>query len=267
MAIFDFLKRKPRKIGIALSGGALHGAAHIGVLRVLESEGIFPEIVAGTSAGAIIGSAYAAGVSISVISEMFQKASWPDIVKISLKNNLSLFDTQPLENFIRKNIGNFTFETLPRKFAVIACELLSGKRVVLDNGPVAPAVRASAAFPGILSPVKLDGRLLVDGGVVDNLPAGLVHEMGADYVIAVDLSTPIQLCNIPGNLFEIVMAVVNLMQARSALPAPSLMDCYIKPEVSDLSAWSFGDSKELERRGIIAAEKVIQQLKIDLKVR
>ncbi len=87
MAIFDFLKRKPRKIGLALSGGALHGAAHIGVLKVLEREGIFPEIVAGTSAGAIIGSAYAAGVSISVISEMFRKASWPDIVKISLKIN------------------------------------------------------------------------------------------------------------------------------------------------------------------------------------
>ncbi len=267
MAIFDFLRRKSRKIELALSGGALHGAAHIGVLKVLEREGIFPEIVAGTSAGAIIGSAYAAGVSISVISEMFRKASWPDIVKISLKNKLSLFDTQPLESFIKKNIGNFTFETLPRKFAVVACELLSGKRVVLEKGPVAPAVRASAAFPGILSPVKIEGRLLVDGGVVDNLPAELVHEMGADYVIAVDLSTPIQLCCNPESLFEIVMAVINLMQARSALPPRSLMDCYIKPDVSDLSAWSFGDSKELEKRGILAAEKVIQQLKIDLGIR
>lgn len=266
MDLVKWLQKKPGKLGLALSGGALHGAAHVGVLKVLEREGIFPSIIAGTSVGAIIGAAYSAGVSSEDISALFHKVSWPKLVKFSIHNTLSLFDTQPLESFIESKIGKFTFETLPRKFAVIACDLVSGERIVLDKGPVSPAIRASAAFPILLSPVKMNDRFYVDGGVVDNLPAGLVKEMGAEYIIGVDLSSPTKLCCTPNNFFEVAISVMNLMQARSALRDIKLIDCYIQPDVSDLSMWSFGDSVELEKRGMAAAELAIQGLKKDLRM-
>lgn len=264
MEFFRWFHKKPRHIGLALSGGALHGAAHIGVLRVLEREGICPTIVAGTSVGAIIGAAYAAGVSVEDMSSMFQKASWPDLVKLSFRNSLSFFDTQPLEEFIKTRIGNFTFETLPRKFAVITCDLMTGERIVKDKGPVGPAVRASAAFPMLLSPIVEENHLFVDGGVVDNLPAGQVKKMGADYVIGVDLSTSTVLNEKPSNIMEIALSVMNLMQTRAAFQDVPLIDCHIHPIVNDLSMWSFGDSKELEKRGQAAAELVVTQLHRDL---
>lgn len=240
--------------------------AHIGVLKVLEREGIRPSIIAGTSAGAVIGAAYAAGVPLSDMSEIFHKARWPKLIGLSFRNTLSIFDTKPLEEFIREKINDVTFETLPRKFAVVACDLISGKRVVLNKGPVAPAVCASAAFPLIFSPVKMGDQLLIDGGVVDNLPADLVREMGADYIIAVDLTNEINLKKHPGNFIEVVIAVINLMQARSAMPDPKNINCRIRPRVEDLSAWTFGDSVELEKRGVEAAEQMIAKLKYDLRI-
>ena len=264
MGLLSWLRKNPHHIGLALSGGALHGAAHIGVLKILEREGIYPSIVAGTSVGAIIGAAYAAGVSAEDMSLMFRKASWPDLVKLSFHKSLSLFNTQPLEEFIKTKIGNFTFETLPRKFAVITCDLMTGERIVLDKGPVSQAVRASAAFPMILSPVDKDKHLFVDGGVVDNLPAGQVKAMGADYIIGVDLSTSTQLKTRPVNVMEIAVSVMNLMQSRAALQDIPLIDCYINPKVNDLSMWSFSDSEELEKRGQEAAELVVARLRRDL---
>jgi NTE family protein len=264
MKLFDWLRKKPTHIGLALSGGGLHGAAHIGVLRVLEREGIFPSIVAGTSVGAIIGAAYAAGVSAESMSTMFRKAKWPNLVRFSFRNSLSFFNSQPLEDFINSKIGNFTFETLPRKFAVIACDLMTGERVILDKGSVSQAVRASAAIPLVLSPIEAKEHFFVDGGVVDNLPAGIVKSMGAEYIIGVDLSTSTQLLVKPSNFLEVAISVMNLMQSRAALQDISLIDCYIHPKVDDLSAWSFSDSEELEKRGQAAAELVIKQLKKDL---
>ncbi|HTX78769.1 MAG TPA: patatin-like phospholipase family protein [Longilinea sp.] len=264
MAWTDFLHRKPKKIGLSLSGGAIHGAAHIGVIQVLEREGIKAHIVTGTSAGAIIGAAYAAGVSTQDMDRLFREARWPSLVKLSWKNTLSLFDTQPLEDFIRTNICDLTFEELPCKFATIACDILTGERVVLNSGPMAPAVRASAAYPGLFSPIEMNGKLLVDGGAVDNLPSDLAREMGADYVIGVDLSTPTRLTHAPENPFEVLMAFVNVMQARAALPEPELNNCLIKPEVEEFSAWDLSIVDELEARGRAAAEKAIIKIKEDL---
>jgi len=264
MAWTDFLRRRPKKIGLALSGGAIHGAAHIGVIQVLEREGIKADIVTGTSAGAIVGAAYATGVSTQDMERLFLQARWPNLVKLAWRNTLSLFDTQPLEDFIRTNIGDHTFEELPLRFAAVACDILTGERVVLNSGPLAPAVRASAAYPGLLSPVEMNGKLLVDGGAVDNLPSNLAREMGAEYVIAVDLSTPTQLTHVPDNPFELIMAFVNVMQSRAALPEPEVNNCLIKPDVEEFSAWDFSKVAEMEARGKAAAEKAIGQIKADL---
>ncbi len=149
-----FLHKKP-KIGLALSGGATLGAAHIGALQVLEGEGIRPDFVAGTSAGALIGAAYCAGVPLEELKKIFISLKWPTLLKVSLKSSLSLFDTQPMEEFLIKTIGNLTFQDLKIPFAAITCDLMTGVRVVQDQGSLAPAIRASAAIPGLFSPVEL----------------------------------------------------------------------------------------------------------------
>ncbi len=264
MNLRNIFKRYPKKIGIAFSGGATHGAAHVGVIQVLEQYGVFPTIVAGTSAGAIVGAAYAAGANADEMSKLMHKLKWPSLIRVALRNTLSVFDTGPMEEFIKTEIGDFTFEQMSRKFACVACDLMKGEKVVFSSGPVAEAVRASAAVPSLFSPVRLGGKFLIDGGAVDNLPVDIVREMGADYVIGVDLSTSVTLKKEPRNLFEVLMAFSTLVQSRASMPDPKRMDCWIAPRVDDLSAWTFSDARKLEERGRLAALKVIPQLQRDL---
>lgn len=260
------LRLKPKNIGLVLSGGALRGAAHVGVLQVFEREGISPSIVAGTSVGAIIGATYAGGVTADTMVEMFTHLKWPNLIKVTWKNTLGLFDTEPLEGFISDLIADSDFCDLTKKFAAVSCNLLTGEKVVMKEGPVAPAVRASAAFPGIFSPIKMGDRLLVDGGIVDNMPVSVAKEMGADYIIAVDLSSPTVLSKSPENPIDLLFSVINLMHTRAALPDPKQIDCLIKPDVEEFSAWGFSDVEVMIARGRIAAEKVMLQLKKDLKL-
>ena len=267
MSIFDFLRKNNPRIGLALSGGSTLGAAHIGVLQVLEREGIHPSFVAGTSAGALVGSAYCAGVPLDEIGHLFLKMNWPTLIKPNLIHPMALFNTSPMEEFIRKNIGDCNFENMKIPFIAIACDIMTGERIILDKGPVAPALRASAAIPGIFSPIEIDGHLLVDGGTVDNFPVADVKAMGAEYVIGVNLSRGRASDRLPSNLIEVFLDMINIMQARSAVANPSECDCYIRPEVSHYSAWSFGDAKQILEAGKTAAEIVVPQLKKDLRLK
>lgn len=251
-------------VGLALSGGAVRGAAHIGVLQVLERAGIRADIVAGTSVGAVVGAGYAAEVPVTDMSHLIRNMRWPTLLSISLSNRYGLFDTSPLENFIQTHLDVRLIEELPRRFAAVACDILTGERIVLDRGSVALAVRASAALPGFFSPVEHDGQLLIDGGVVDNLPAGIVREMGADYVIAVDLITSATTgAPRPSNPLEMLIAATNLMICANH-PDPRTVDCYIQPALSDLPGWDFKDVPEIEMRGRVAAEQVVAKIKEDI---
>lgn len=267
MKLINVLLRKPPKIGLALSGGATHGAAHIGVLRVLEKEGIKLDFITGTSAGAIVGSAYCSGMKVDELSDLWRTMRWPTLLRPSLLHSMALFDTSPMEVFIRSKFGDCEFKDLDIPFAAIACDIVTSERVVLNSGPLAPAVRASAAVPGLFSPVEIDNHLLVDGGIVDNLPVTEVKKMGADYVIAVDLAVRGGAFKRPENPFEVLMEMINIMQSRSTLPDPSECDCYIRPDVSKYSKWEFGDSDAVENEGVKAAEGVMDQLRKDLRLK
>jgi NTE family protein len=257
--------RKP-KIGIALSGGSTHGVAHIGVLKVLEREGIKPDMIAGTSAGALVGCAYAAGIPLDEIEEIFKKMSWPHLLRPSIIRPLSFFNTSPMENFLREKIGNGEFKDLDIPFAVIAADIVSSEKVVLDSGALVPAVRASASIPGLFNPIELNGRLLVDGGILDNLPVSQVKAMGADYIIAVDLTKHEGPNKRPENPVEVIICMIDIMQSRSTLPDPSEFDCYIRPEVQQYSQWEFANADEMIAEGQRAAEKVLEQLRSDLRL-
>jgi NTE family protein len=260
MNLIDLFKGRLPKLGLALSGGATHGAAHIGILQVLEREGIQPDYVAGTSAGALVGSAYCAGVPLAELETMFLEMDWPTLVKISLKKPLALFDTQPMETFLTKKMGNCEFKDLNIPFAAICCDIVTGERIVMDQGPVAPAVRASAAIPGLFSPVEINGRLLVDGGVVDNLPVEQVKAMGAKFVIGCDVSSHGKGNKKPENPFENVMAMLNIIQERASVLNKDNCDCLIKPNIFQYSSWGFSDAEKVLDEGRKAAEATLPLL-------
>lgn len=175
------------KVGLALSGGGARGFAHAGVIRVLVENGVPIDLVAGTSAGAIAGGAFAAGMSPGEIASMCKALRWRHVVRPAL-SPLGALSNAPMANFIKKHFPVSAIEDCPIAFAAVACDLTRGEETVFTNGDIAFAIRASCAVPGVFTPLKdADGRLLVDGGVVSPMPVSTVRAMGADIVIAVDL--------------------------------------------------------------------------------
>ncbi len=215
---------RPR-IGLVLSGGGARGAAHIGVIRALEEMKIPIDAVAGTSMGAVVGGLYAAGLSGDEIEEVFRTLDWKDLFQdraprkdlvyrrkqddrsflasggLGIRADdgvvlpLGLVQGQKITQVLRTSTMRVAdvqdFDRLPTPFRALATDLETGDAVVLRSGDLATVLRASMSAPGVLAPVEIGGRLLVDGGVVDNLPVDLVKEMGVDIVIAVDVSFPL----------------------------------------------------------------------------
>ncbi len=263
MMLFRRTPAAPKCIGLALSGGAVRGAAHVGVLQVLEREGIQPAVVAGTSVGALVGAAVAAGRNADELSQIFHTIRWPKLTRISLGRFMGLLDTGPFERVFGEIVGHDRIETLPTPFGAVACDLLTGEEVVFHEGPVGRILRASAAVPGVFPPVELDGRLLVDGCVVNNLPVDAARSMGADYVIAVDLVPPPSGGRRPRNALEVMMISAYLW-SRANHPAHDSVDAFIVPDIAEYLGWDFDDVPELEARGRAAAELLVPQLRRDL---
>jgi NTE family protein len=181
------MTRKPR-IGLALGSGSARGWSHIGVIRRLERAGISPDVVCGTSIGALVGAAFASG-QIDRLHDWARGLTWKNVVSmLDLKMDGGLIEGAKLVNFFRSNFEDSDITVLPRTFGCVATELVSGREIWLREGPVIEAVRASIALPGVFTPVEREGRLLVDGGLVNPVPVSLCRAMGAEIVIAVDLN-------------------------------------------------------------------------------
>jgi NTE family protein len=178
------------KIGLALGGGGVKGMAHIGILRVLESEKVPVDVIAGTSSGAIVGALYAAGKKADEIESL---ATSLGLRKWFARDNsgMGLFSTAGIHRILDQAIGDdVRIEDLPRSFSCVAVDLESKEEVVFDSGPLADAVCASSAYPGLYAPVRIGERLLFDGSVLNPVPFDIVRGHGADRVIAVDLGEP-----------------------------------------------------------------------------
>lgn len=175
------------KIGLALGGGGVKSVAHVGVLRVIEAHKIPIDVVTGTSAGAIVGALYAAGKSADEIEELARRMSFRSwFARDTTK--MGLFSTKGIRRIVENAVGRgCRIQDLPRKFACVAVDLESEQEVVFDSGPLADAVCASAAYPGLYAPVRLGDRYLFDGGVLNPVPFDVARGCGADYVIASDL--------------------------------------------------------------------------------
>ncbi|NWG87114.1 MAG: patatin-like phospholipase family protein [Hydrogenophilaceae bacterium] len=183
---------RPLRIGLALGGGAARGFAHIGAIKVLEANGITPDMIIGTSAGSVIGALYAAGFSGYQLHELALKMDENEIADWAipfLGQYGGVIKGEALQNYINRMVRNRPIEQLARPLGIVATELQTGKAIVFRRGNTGMAVRASSSVPGVFQPVRIGGKDYVDGGLVAPVPVRLAREMGADFVIAVDISS------------------------------------------------------------------------------
>jgi NTE family protein len=256
-------KRKRKKIGLALGGGAVRGAAHLGVLEVLEREGIRPDYVAGVSAGSAMGAVYCAGLDLDEMKRLALGLRWRKLGQVT-RSRLGLFDGRRMEEYLEEIIGPLQFEELEIPLATVAVDILRGELVVLKEGPVAPAVRASCAIPGIFTPLERGEQMLVDGGILNTVPVSVAREMGADYVIAVDLFPPTSRGAKPRNLFEMFYLSFYTIRRAAHREGPGA-DCLIVPPIGKFSLVDFSQVEALIEKGREAAEAKIEQIKQDLE--
>ena len=241
---------KEPKIGLALGSGGAKGFAHIGVIKVLREAGIPIHMIAGSSMGALIGTFYAAS---SNVERLYKLAS-------VFKRKYYLDFTVPKMGFMIKMFTyNKNLEELDIPTAVVATDILKGEKVVFTSGPVADAVRASISVPGVFVPEKIDGRLLVDGGVIDRIPVSVVKELGADIVIAVDVS-PIKVNGDVTSIYDVIMQSIEIMQHELVMNRQIASDLMMRPAVEQFSSRAFTNIEDIIRVGEVEAEKHISNI-------
>jgi NTE family protein len=260
-------KPPPRRVGLTFGGGAARGIAHIGVLEVLEAHKIPIDCIAGTSAGAIVGGMYAAGLTPRHMEELIRKTSWTEIATLSLPK-LGLLNYDRVTQWIEDCLGDrpALFEDLKIRFAAVAADIVSGELVVITEGKLADALRASSCVPGIMTPTKLNGHLLVDGGILNNLPVTVTRQLGADYVIAVDLLPPGMVGGKePQNMVDLLITSFYMLMRSTHNDGPKA-DRVIVPEIGHINLVDLGRVDELIDLGRAAAEKVVPLIKQDLGI-
>lgn len=251
-------RAKPR-VGLALGGGAARGFAHIGVIKALETSGVPVDIVVGTSAGSVVGAIYAAGFSafelqkIAFQLEEGQLADW------------SLFDRgvlkgEALERFINQQVGNRAMEGLKRRFAAVATDVGNGELTVFTTGNVGQAVRASSAIPGVFSPVTIRNREYIDGGAVSPIPVHATRSLGADIVIAVDISGRPSGKRAEGSL-GLLLDTTTIMGNRLAQHELRDADVIIRPDLHGLPATNFEQRHEAIRQGELAGYAAVAKIR------
>ena len=287
---------RPR-IGLVLGGGGARGIAHVGVIRVLEQLRIPIDYVAGTSMGSIVGGLYATGMTSTQLEEVIRQLNWSDIFadntiraerpyRRKRDDDLALFGPkfgvgpkssllprgaisgQKIQFFLQsatsERVQSKNFDELPIPFRAIAADIVTGKPVVISQGDLATAMRASMSIPGLFSPIDFQGHLLVDGGIVNNLPVNVVQGMGADILIAVDVGTPLytraeltDFVSITSQLSGIM--VVNNTERQESLLTPN--DVLIVPNLgSEITSVDFGKIDESIPLGYEAADALRDRL-------
>jgi NTE family protein len=251
-----------KKIGLALSGGAARGFAHLGVLKVLTEHNIPIDFIAGTSAGSFAGAAFASGLSIAEIVTMSRKISWFRMSGLSFSPK-GLLSNAALGAFINEHFPIRKFEDLPIPYAAVACDLETGKEVILrDRGDLATAVRASCAIPGVFVPVEYEGKRLIDGGVVSNVPTKAVRKLGAEIIIAVDvLASGATYWGSPSTLLGIFFQSAMMLLRAASKAHHYRADIVIIPNIAHLRPDEIGKMDEFIKAGENAALEKIDEIK------
>lgn len=249
--------RKPR-VALALGGGAARGFAHIGVIKALETSGISVDVVVGTSAGSVVGALYAAGHGPFELQKLAIQLDEASVTDWSLFDR-GLIKGEALERFINTHVGGRPIEGLRRRFAAVATDLQSGEPIVFQRGNTGTAVRASSSIPGVFPPVTIGGREYVDGGLVAPIPVRAARGLGADVVVAVDISSRPSGKTKAGNL-DLLLDTIAIMGGAMGKTELAAADVVIRPELRGLPATNFQQRHEAilegEKAGFAAIARV-----------
>ncbi len=242
-------------VGLALGGGAVLGAAHIGVLQAVEEAGLEITHVSGTSMGALVAALSVSGLSGREIESVAEDLRWPDITGFS-PSRLGLLSVERLESTLRRYVGNLRMEATRIPVALVAADLSTGEKVVMTDGDLATAATASACVPGLFIPVEREGRLLVDGGLLENLPVSPLRAWGVDRIIAVDVHMGRRFYR-PRNLPEVLSNALDMALANAAQERARHADLVITPDTTSWSRSEMQDIPALVREGYRAARAAL----------
>jgi len=248
-------------IGVALSGGAARGIAHIAVLETLEKEGIPIHVLAGTSAGSIVGALYASGISLIEIRRILLGVKWKNVLKLAVPK-LGLVSSEGIYDFMDSILKGKKFSSLQMPFAAIATALRSGEKVTITTGSVARAVQASCSLPIIFTPTEINKHMLIDGGFSSQIPVRSTREeLGAKKVIAVNVNYQAMESDKFDNIMNIATHLSALWASRNAREEEKLADVVIQVSAREISLYDLSKSNELLNRGKKATEKKMSEIK------
>ena len=260
---------------MALGSGAARGLAHIGVLEVLEREGIHIDLIAGTSAGAAVGALYAQGKNAGQIKKLVQELGWKKLaplVDLSLPKS-GLIKGKKIKALLTQFIGgDIQFSHLKLPFACVATDINTGEEIIIDRGSVTEAVRASISMPAIFTAVKREGRYLVDGSLVNPVPVSVARDMGADFIIAVNVIPDVTAqahrvnkehmkAHREPNIFHVIMQSIYIGAYSLTRSSLEEADIVIEPQVAHIGAGDFHNAKGLILQGTLAAQDSIPEIK------
>ena len=243
-----------KKVGLALGGGVVLGAAHVGVLQALDELDIRVDFVTGTSIGAFVAALYAFGKPWYDIEEIAMDLEWVDTAGLAL-SQYGLLSNHKLGDIVRNLIGDLLFRDANIPLGMVASNIVTGERVRLTGGNVADAVMASSCIPGIFKPVSIGDEMLIDGGLLENVPIMLTREMGAETIIAVDLFTASHSHRTPDNLVDLLLNTYYSAMINAARPYNEYADVLITPDLSEFNLLSTDQIPAIIQTGYLAAKE------------
>ena len=288
----EYLDQKPLRVGLVLSGGGAKGLAHIGALKVIEEAGVKVDYIGGTSMGAIVGALYASGYSARELDSIFTNTDFTELIQDNLPRDAKTFYekedseryalTLPFDNFkisfpsgisggqniynelvrLLYHVKDFNdFNDLPIPFFCIATDVEKGEEILLDKGYLPEAIMASGTFPSLFEPAEVDGRILIDGGVLNNYPVGEIRNLGSNVVIGVDVQHGLRDRESLSSATEILLQINNYRTVGVMKEKAEQTDIYIKPDIKDFSVIDFDRKESIIESGEIAAMQQLVALK------
>ncbi len=252
-------KKRPL-IGLALGGGMARGCAHVGVLRELEKNQIPIDLIAGVSVGSLIGGAYAAGLTPDQIEQLALNISWNDLGRVTI-SKLGFYNSQRTEDYVSKHFPITEFDQTRIPFGAVATDLQTGKMVIFTEGSLPLAIRASCAMPVFYTPVTVNGRLMVDGGLVGHIPASVARLMGADIVIAIDVNSQHLPIPEPTHMFTVMSQALAIMGRSAVQYLYADADIVVRPQIERVRPDDLSKAAEMIAAGEEAARRVIPKIK------
>lgn len=247
-------------VGLALGGGMARGCAHVGVLRELERHQIPIDLIAGTSVGSLIGGAYASGLSPDQVGELALTINWSDLGRATV-SLMGFYNSERTEDYVRKHFPVTEFEQTRIPFGAVATDIQSGRMVVFTEGSIPLAIRASCAMPVFYTPVMVNGRMMVDGGLVGHIPASVARMMGADIVIAVDVNSQHLPIPQPTNMFSIMSQSLSIMGRSAVSYIYSDADVVVRPEIENVRPDDLSKAAYMIAAGEEAVRRVIPKIR------